>query len=530
MPAYVTHTLFAQLCLEALAEARHPLSGPARRHAGLFRVAGIAGCDIQCMPYQVCRACEAPYRHDQGRSRRCLVCGREALEDFSFDAGGRRMGRREVEQELYGNTHLVLYRKYRGYGVPPELNKPGPAQQPLPRHAVSHLANTLRDAEAVAGKSGQVGRYLAFTLGWFAHVVSDALFKGLYPHAAKVSFFGTQYGMAMLPAAETLTMTDIARDFGVDWPAWHRELLRDEPDGGALNRLAMGDAPAAYGPHWTAAHGKPDEAIGRVIDAVRPLNRLWFHRMYVQPDYSAPSPRLDKPQAKDLTELRFGPKRLDLGQVRRHAIGSGWYDTFLRGVEIYVTAVSEAAESAGYDARGGGGSGIGAAVDAGANGGPAEEADSQKMPPGPAVGWSLWREVVTEAVGRSKLLPEEWGSRTETPQDAAASLAKLRGGVARLSVPGSSTESQRALSEHLKERLRIRHDAVATATVVVGPPAFNDGALPLLCHEDALRLKYGEGLAALVRADRPTGTLLLAGLSHFGDQKLIEWVEDVARS
>ena len=63
----------------------------------------------------------------------------------------------------------------------------------------------------------------------------------------------------------------MAHDFGVTWPTWHRELLQEHPDGGALRHLAMGDEPAAYGPQWTPAHGRPDPAIGRVIDAVRPL-------------------------------------------------------------------------------------------------------------------------------------------------------------------------------------------------------------------------------------------------------------------
>src|ERR1044071_8440367 len=111
MPAYVTHTLFSRIALEALRTSGHPLWALARKHAALFRVAGIAGCDIQCMPYQICRECHAPYRHDQEKSRKCLVCGKDALEDFTFDVSdGRKLTRRDIERDLYGNTHLVLYR------------------------------------------------------------------------------------------------------------------------------------------------------------------------------------------------------------------------------------------------------------------------------------------------------------------------------------------------------------------------------------------------------------------------------------
>ena len=131
MPAYPTHTLFSHMALLALQDARHPLAGAAHEHAGLFRVAGIAGCDIQCMPYQLCRNCQAPYRHNQKEKRTCLVCGKESLDDFSFAVrSGRRLRRVDVERDYYRHTHLVLGR-YAGYGVDPKTPS-GPPEQPFP--------------------------------------------------------------------------------------------------------------------------------------------------------------------------------------------------------------------------------------------------------------------------------------------------------------------------------------------------------------------------------------------------------------
>jgi hypothetical protein len=337
VPAYTTHTLFSHMALLALQEARHPLAAIAARHAGLFRVAGIAGADIQCMPYHVCTACDAAYRHRQ-QTTRCLVCGNEALQEFSFAvADGRRLTRADVERDYYRNTHLVLGRRGPGgYGVSPNVPA-GPAEQPFPNQVVRHLANMFRDAEKVAGSQRE--NFLAFTLGWFSHVVSDALFKGLYPHAARVKFFGHQYHMAMLPAVETLTMTDINYDFGVHWPSWHDELLRDEPDGGALRHLALGNEQGTYDrSYWTEEFGKPDPAIGRVMDAVRALNRTWFHRLYLTPDYSAASPQLEKRKLSERADWTFEGR--DLGQVRGYAINSGWYTTFIKGVDIYLRIVT----------------------------------------------------------------------------------------------------------------------------------------------------------------------------------------------
>lgn len=544
MPAYPTHTLFSHMALRALADARHPLADVCLRHAALFRVGGIAGCDIQCMPYQVCAACGAPYRHDQQERRRCLVCNADGLEDFHFEVSdGRRPTRRDVERDLYANTHLVLYRRHRGYGVAPEArDRPGPPEQPLPRQAVEHLAFTLMDAERVAGKAGRVEEYLAFALGWFTHVVSDAIFKGLYPQSARVRFFGQQYGMAMLPAAEAITMTDIAYDFGVNWPSWHRELLQEQPDGGALRHLAMGDPPHAYGPQWTAEHGRPDPAIGRVVDALRPINRVWFHRMYTNPDYAAPTPLLDKRLVADRARWRFGRDgELDLGRLRRYAIGTGWYGAFTAGVGIYLRAVEEATRRAGH-AEGGGraspatapagpatalaGAGAAGPVKAEADGGAGTGKGRRAV-----VGWSLWGQLLGEAVGLAGQLPEEWGSRVEVRPGAAAALRVLRGGAANVEEGGDPTDYQRALARALKERLGLRHDPVADWRVVVGPPAYNavTEGTGLLCREDVVRLKYGQGSAALVGCDVGRRVVVLAGMSDFGDHLLAEWVSKVAR-
>src|SRR5688572_30692342 len=118
------------MALLALQEARHPLAPIAARHSAMFRVAGIAGADIQCMPYHICGACDAPYRHAQ-KSKMCLVCGKEALQEFSFTtADGRRLTRPDIERDHYRNTHLVLGRRMAaGYGVDPKATA-GPAEQP----------------------------------------------------------------------------------------------------------------------------------------------------------------------------------------------------------------------------------------------------------------------------------------------------------------------------------------------------------------------------------------------------------------
>lgn len=501
MPAYPTHTLFSHLALQALSDARHPLASTASRHAALFRIAGIAGCDIQCMPYQICGHCDAPYRHDQQGKRTCLVCGRDALRDFLFKVSdGRRLTRRDIERDLYANTHLVLRRVYHGYGVSPGTPA-GPKEQPFPRQVVQHLANCLRDAEKVARRR-RVENYIAFTLGWFSHVVSDALFKGVYPHTVKVNFFGQQYGMKMLPAAETLTMTDISHDFGVRWSVWHDELEDAESDGGALKHLVMGDAPERYDPrYWTTEFGVPDPAIGRVMDAVQPLNRKWFRRMYVQPDYSAASPRLDAAPLSTRASWRFGDDRMDLGQVRRYALRTGWYETFTTGVSVYLRVLNEASELAGIRGRS---DTVGASRSAG------------------VPSWGLWERVVREAAARREPLDPEWGNRVRTDGDARKWLEGVRHQPVQFLYERPLTDYQEQLVSTLKQSFQLKSRRRAARQILIGSPAFCPAARELLCAEDALRFKYDHGLAALVRLNPERTKLLVADFSDLGAQHLAQ--------
>lgn len=474
MPAYPTHVLFAQMALQALADSEHPLAGLAQQHRALFRVASIAGCDVQCMPYQTCRQCGALYRHDQQDSRKCLVCGGDnVLEQFTLTTRrGRTICRREVEHDLYGNTHLVLYRKYRGYGVADPRGKAQGPEQPFPQQVVNHLAFCLMDADRVAGRGELRERYLAFLLGWFAHVISDAIFKGVYPHAASISFFGQQYGMEMMPAAETLMLTDISHDFGMDWNQAMRELLDEHSDGGALRHLAMGDPKESYGPQWTPEHGEPDERIGDIMDKLWQTSPKYFHRMYTQPDYSAASPALDQRDPARRADWRFGAAQMNLGQLRRYAMGTGWYQALIASLNIYLRAVNEAGRMAGY--------------------GPANRN---------GLGQGLlqqWAAAVQQAAKRAHELPQDWGSMIEVQRSAAELLSRWR------------TEQVDA-QQHV-----IRQPPIPRQT----PP-------DPIAYETYLQAKYRRGLAGMVQISTGCDALRLAPMSDFGEKRLSEWAEQM---
>jgi hypothetical protein len=186
---------------------------------------------------------------------------------------------------------------------------------------------------------------------------------------------------------------------------------------------------------------------------------------------------------------------------------SGWYDAFLKGVAIYTRAVNEACRLAGIAGN--------------------ASTPAARTQPGVA-SWSLWQSIVSDAIHAGVQREKDWASQVQTDPAAANWLRQLRGGPVRIILGRDSTDYQQRVATTLKRQLAIRSKSNAPRAVLIGPPAFNATARDLLCVEDTLRLKYDQGLAAVVRLNAERNAMLLAGLSDFGDDRLAAWLNSLA--
>jgi hypothetical protein len=197
---------------------------------------------------------------------------------------------------------------------------------------------------------------------------------------------------------------------------------------------------------------------------------------------------------------------MNFGELRSYAIGTGWYETFIRGAEIYLRIVTEAARAAGYD------KGHAPAL--------AEQCTS--------IGFGLWREIILSATA-AKEREKVWGSQLSISAEANAALRKLKGVPTRVVLGVSATDHQRALATSLRRVLGLVDDPKGSVILLIGPPAFNPESKVVLCQEDVVRLKYEKGLAGLaqVLVAEERLVVLVAGLSDFGDGQLAKWTESL---
>jgi hypothetical protein len=339
MPAFPIHTLFGYLAGASLRESGHPLSEAIQEEQWLFLQASVTGADFPLMPYFACDQCGNPTRFpgphcvnsvnpsDSFNGQTCPACHSGHYRPFVVDVPGwGTIDRHTLETRHYRRTHLVLG-EYHGFGVHPDIPA-GPEEQPFPSQVCERLVSVWRSVHRIGNRDGKRAKRLAFVAGWFAHVISDALFKGIYPHTCSIDFYGTHYGPVMHPPSEALAYFMAEELYGVDLSVWWREIPRQVDDGGALTLIADdgGD-------------------MTPVFQALRPVNAGYLVRMYGHPEYAVrPSPGEDEYAKADYRSHRYGPKNHTLEEIHAYARQNGFLDAFSTGRRIYERLMAEAAE------------------------------------------------------------------------------------------------------------------------------------------------------------------------------------------
>ena len=339
MPAFPIHTLFGYLVGKGLKESGHPISEALHEEQFLFLQACTVGADMQLMPYFVCDQCGNPtrftgphfsYKMDRNDSfdgMQCPSCHDGVYKPFVLEVPGwGTTDRVHMEAHFFRRTHLLLG-KYLGFGVHPDVLA-GPADQPFPPSVRERLVEVWRMINQIGNRDGKRSKRLAFMAGWFAHVISDSLFKGKYPHACKIDFYGTHYGSVMNAPSEALAYWLAEECYGVDLQTWWQEVPKPWDDGGALALIADNGGD-----------------LSPVFHAVRPVNAAYLVCVYGHPEYAVhPSPGEDAFDKADYRSHRYGPKNHTLEQIHTYAKQNGFLDTLFKGVEIHNRLMTEAAE------------------------------------------------------------------------------------------------------------------------------------------------------------------------------------------
>ena len=203
MSGIIGHITYAFLGLQEARKRGLPDVALIERHFPSYLAGTYLAADIMTLPGGVCPKCNGEYGYSSSRPDTCPRDG-VSIQPYFLEHEGKKYLPKEILQLFYGRTHLLF-----GWHAEEEkhliLRKDN-----LPQYFNACLADA---DEFYAPKE----RVRAYTLGWIAHVVSDAMIKSVQPGLALYLLNGT-YPPENRPIQDLYSFHEVGRkEFGIDW-------------------------------------------------------------------------------------------------------------------------------------------------------------------------------------------------------------------------------------------------------------------------------------------------------------------------
>jgi hypothetical protein len=260
MSGIVGHTLYALLGMRA-AEARGlPMVPILRRHLASYLAGAYLGCDIQAMPEAICVETGEEVGFGTVPVEKSPYTG-GPVRPFRLSVRGGQFTPRQIHETFYGRSHLVLgwTKEDRRWAIP---------WSRLPEY----FARVVSDG---FDSYGPGERPLAYVFGWMAHVVSDAMIKGVQP-GLNLRLLDGQYTPRNRPIQDLVGFHDVGcKELGLSWAALLTDVAETavEPIQSHYMRVGIPDGALGqeFGDGWT-----PEKAW--LLEAVLLENRRFLRR------------------------------------------------------------------------------------------------------------------------------------------------------------------------------------------------------------------------------------------------------------
>jgi len=480
--AYPTHIFISYLTAKSLEEKNQDLSKIINAKLPSFLAGGYLGADFQLMPYGVCPKCKEFFRAPLFR----CPYDDEVLEEFLIEDKIKQYTRVEIEENrgfLYIRSHLM------DANTPPKI--------------FQWAANCIYDAANLdIGIPEKIYDGIAFTAGWFSHVISDAYGKG-WLHNTPIKIFNIQYGSDNLPAIENLVVTWYSYDFGINWESLNQKIINDSDDNMMRPHYMLLDSIEKY-KEWKgfSLNTRPD--LKNLIETLEPINRRYAIPMYFPFTYSiSPSPKGDPQKWLD-----FDFKGFKNEDIFNYSLSTGLLKAFcvMADDTANVLKISQEIKPIKINSL--------------------ENIELS----GPD--FSLWKDIVTKSYSRDS----RKGLKVDIPRGIEPS--KVFNKDTSIIIGKKSRKLQKEIANKISEELessRITYDVdeidiMPKNYILIGNPAFNSFTKLFISYKDYLELKYIEGYEGyILLLDNPKYSnykvLLIIGFSDYGDRSILSDID-----
>ncbi len=293
MSGTIGHLAYAVLGLKAAAAGRSPLAPLIRRHWAAYLAGSYLGCDIQTMPEAVCVDTGRETGYGTVPVERSPWTG-GAVRPFQLTVDGRGYTARDVHDLFYGRAHVVFgfARGERDLVVPWD-------------HLSDYCAAAMEDAHVLFGPGE---RPMAYACGWMAHIVGDALIKGVRP-GLTLQLLDGRYTPRNRPIQDLVTFHELGRrELRLNWEAMLADAAETPVEPLQLHYMRVGPRRGRLGElfpdGWTPARAG-------LLTAVCAENRRYFkiwtrHELHLlQLRETADGPECDDELSRRAGGLRY---------------------------------------------------------------------------------------------------------------------------------------------------------------------------------------------------------------------------------
>ena len=258
MSGVIGHVMYAILGAKAAAQRSLPITPLLRRHEASYLCGAYLGADIQTLPNGTDVATGIPFGygtlppHVTERGGRPIRPYQLVHEGESFDS-------RTLTDLFYGRSHLTL-----GWTAK-DLSLTVPWD-----HLPDYVAAVIADVPAIHGPGE---RPIAYLFGWLAHIVGDAMIKGIR-EGLSMKLLNGLYTPENRPIQDLVTYHEIGiKELHLNWPNLLADLATTPPEPIQPHYMRIGPRQGLLGKRYPIGW-EPDQAA--LLKTLLTANRWYF--------------------------------------------------------------------------------------------------------------------------------------------------------------------------------------------------------------------------------------------------------------
>lgn len=258
MSGVIGHVMYAVLGAKAVSARNLPIAPLLHRHEATYLCGAYLGADIQTLPNGTDLATSLPFGYGTLPASVTVRDGRD-IRPYQLIHDGRTYDSRTLTDLFYGRSHLTLGWTATDLGLSVPWD-----------HLPDYAAAVIEDTPRIHGPGE---RAIAYLFGWMAHIVGDAMIKGVRS-GLTMKLLNGLYTPENRPIQDLVTYHEIGmRELGIHWPDLLHDLATTPAETIQHHYMRVGKRQGLLGQRYPVGW-RPE--LADLLSALTKANRWYF--------------------------------------------------------------------------------------------------------------------------------------------------------------------------------------------------------------------------------------------------------------